>query len=288
MKDKKRLFQRRTPSERALFVLVFVVFAAFAFSYVYMIAWCFISGARTHLSISQAPFGFSELHFEHYIEVFSLMTVNGNSFVMMLINSMYFCMLGPLLCMTVTSMMAYVTAKYKFFGSKAVYVVVLVVITLPVYGSTSSMYRLLYNLHFLNSRLMIFTSLNAFSIYYMYFYAFYKGISWSYAEAAQIDGANNWLIYFKIMLPQAMTMFGSLYLLLWLTEWNSYATALIYLPKMPTLALGIYQVKEDLMHDERMDILYAACFISLIPPLLMFACFNNALMSNISLGGIKE
>ena len=184
--------------------------------------------------------------------------------------------------------MAYVTSKYKFFGSKAVYLIVLVVITLPIYGSTSSMYKLLYNLHFLNSRLMIFTSLNAFSIYYMYFFAFYKGVSWSYAEAAQIDGANHWQIYFKIMLPQSVTMFGSLFLLLWMTEWNSYATALIYLPKLPTLAVGIYLFEQDMTYESRMDILYAACFISLLPPLVMFACFNNALMNNVSLGGIKE
>lgn len=289
MKDKKRIFQRRSPSERLLFSIVFVIFALFAFSYVYMIFWCFFSGMRGSLDLKVDPFGFSgKLSPHNYIEVFSKLSVNKNSFLDMLLNSLYFCMLGPFLCITITSMMAYVTSKYKFFGSKAVYLIVLVVITLPIYGSTSSMYKLLYNLHFLNSRLMIFTSLNAFSIYYMYFFAFYKGVSWSYAEAAQIDGANHWQIYFKIMLPQSVTMFGSLFLLLWMTEWNSYATALIYLPKLPTLAVGIYLFEQDMTYESRMDILYAACFISLLPPLVMFACFNNALMNNVSLGGIKE
>ena len=37
-----------------------------------------------------------------------------------------------------------------------------------------------------------------------------------------------------------------------------------------------------------MDILYAACTISLLPPLIIFVFFNNALMSNASVGGIKE
>ena len=173
MKDKKRIFQRRSPSERVLFSIVFVIFALFAFSYVYMIFWCFFSGMRGSLDLKVDPFGFSgKLSPHNYIEVFSKLSVNKNSFLDMLLNSLYFCMLGPFLCITITSMMAYVTSKYKFFGSKAVYLIVLVVITLPIYGSTSSMYKLLYNLHFLNSRLMIFTSLNAFSIYYMYFFAF--------------------------------------------------------------------------------------------------------------------
>ena len=107
-------------------------------------------------------------------------------------------------------------------------------------------------------------------------------------ESAKLDGANDWQIFFKIMFPQAIAMVGSLYVLAWLAEWNSYGTALIYLPKMPTLAVGIYQFEMQMKYASRYDILYAACAISMIPPLLLFALCNNALMSNISLGGIKE
>ena len=122
----------------------------------------------------------------------------------------------------------------------------------------------------------------------MYFYAFYRGLSKSYAEAAEIDGANKWQIYFKIMLPQAFAMFGSLFLMLWIADWNNYSTALIYLSKLPTLAVGIYKFQLQMTYSSRMDILYAACTISLLPPLIIFVFFNNALMSNASVGGIKE
>ena len=73
----------------------------------------------------------------------------------------------------------------------------------------------------------------------MYFYAFYRGLSKSYVEAAEIAGANKWQIYFKIMFPQAAAMFGSLFLMLWIADWNNYSTALIYLSKLPTLAVFI-------------------------------------------------
>ncbi len=284
----KRFFGKRSVSERIVYTLVFIIFCAFAFSYLYMIFWCFISGMRTNDAVSSNAFGFDEFMPRNYIDVFSMLNVNEHNFLQMFLNSMYFCFLGPFLNITVTSMMSYVTAKYKFFGSKAVYFVVLVVITLPLYGTGTAMYKLLYRLKFLNSRMMIFTSLNGFSIYYMYFFAFWQGVSKSYAEAAEIDGANKWQIYFKIYLPQAAAMFGSLFLLLWITEWNSYATALIYLPKLPTLAVGIYSFKTSMTYESRMDILYAACFLSLIPPLVLFVCCNNALMNNVSLGGLKE
>ena len=140
----------------------------------------------------------------------------------------------------------------------------------------------------MNSYLMIVTSIGGFSMNFLYMHAFFKGMSWSYAEAAEIDGANDWQIFFKIYLPQSVAMVGSLYVLMWLTEWNSYGTALIYLPKLPTLAVGIYQFQTAMQYDSKMNILYAACFISMIPPLIIFVLCNGALMSNISLGGIKE
>ena len=57
---------------------------------------------------------------------------------------------------------------------------------------------------------------------------------------------------------------------------------------MPTLAVGIYQFGIDMMYSNRIDLLYAACAISMLPPLILFIFCNNALMSNVSLGGIKE
>ena len=88
--------------------------------------------------------------------------------------------------------------------------------------------------------------------------------------------------------PGRVTMVGSLFLLLWITDWNNYGTALLYLSKLPTLAVGIYQFKQRMIYGSRLDILYAGCTISLLPPLVMFIICNNALMSNVSLGGIKE
>lgn len=275
-------------SQSIVRAIAFVIFCVVGLSYLYLILWCFYSGARNNIDFAADPFGFSSLQLSNYIEVFSKIESNGTSFFGMILNSLYFSFLGPFLSIFVTSRLAYATAKYKFFGRGAIYILVLIVITLPIYGSQSAMYRLLYQLGWLNSRLMLLTSLNGFSIYFLYFYGFFKTVSWDYAEAAQIDGANPWQIYYRVMLPQAMPMFGALFLMLWIADWNSYGTALIYLPNMPTLAVGIYQFETLARYSNRMDLLYAACAISMLPPLILFAFCNKTLMSNVSIGGIKE
>ena len=117
--------------------------------------------------------------------------------------------------------------------------------------------------------------------------SFFKNLSWTYAEAAMMDGAENFAIYFRVMLPQAKPMFGALFLTQCIGVWNSYESALIYLPNLPTLPVGIYQFNAEMIYRARLDILFAACVIITIPALLLFIVFNKTITSNVSLGGIK-
>lgn len=150
------------------------------------------------------------------------------------------------------------------------------------------MYVLLNDLGLLNSRLMILTSFTGIGVNYMYFYAFFQNVSNTYAEAAEMDGAGDYTVFFKVMFPQALPMFGAVFLLIWMAEWNNYASAVLYLNKLPTLSAGIYLFQTEATNMGRFDILYLAYFVTCIPPLVIFAFFNKILMSNISLGGIKE
>ena len=279
---------QKTVSEYILYSIVFCVFFLFAFTYAYMVFWCFYSGLRGADEVVTEPFGFSAVYFKNYLLVFTELGQKGVGFLEMTLNSIYFSLFGCAINIMLTTMLAYVCSKYRFPGSKLIYNIVIVIITLPIYGSGTALYKLIYKLGIMNTRLMVITSIGGFNMNFLYLHAFFSGMSWSYGEAAEIDGANEWQIFFKIMFPQSIAMVGSLYVLAWLTEWNSYSTALIYLPKPPTLAVGIYLFKTQMVYSSRMNLLYAACFVSMIPPLVIFILCNGALMSNVSLGGIKE
>jgi ABC-type glycerol-3-phosphate transport system permease component len=121
----------------------------------------------------------------------------------------------------------------------------------------------------------------------MYYMAYYKNVSGTYAEAARVDGANDFKIYFRIMLPQAKPIFGAMFLTQWISVWNSYETALVYIPNLPTLPVGIYQFNQDMIYQMRLDILFAACLIVVLPALILFIAFNKTITSNVSAGGIK-
>ena len=90
------------------------------------------------------------------------------------------------------------------------------------------------------------------------------------------------------MFPLIFNLYGALFLLSWLSAWNDYSSVLIYLPKLPTLAGGIYLFSLTAVREAQMNLLYAAYILSAIPPIVLFGMFNKVMMSNISLGGIKE
>lgn len=276
-------------SQTVTYTVVFIIFLAFALSYLFIFFWGITAGLKTHNEIVLSPFALPESwQIKNYIEVFTLLNVEGTGFFGMLLNSVYFSVLGQFICCMTTCMLAYVTCKYKFPGSRFIFVLVTFVLILPIYGNGGSMYSLLYRLGMVNSYSHILIMFGGVNIYYLYFHAAFSSLSWTYAEAAFIDGANDFTVFFKVMLPQVMPVFGALFLMMWISDWNNYASALIYLNKMPTLASGIYQFDLTMTRYGNLHILYAAYMISAIPPIVLFTLFNKTLTSNVSIGGIKE
>lgn len=281
--------QKRSIPERVLYGFIFVFFLAIVLTYLYTVIWCFLQACKTHVGASMNPYSLpEEWHFENFAVVFTEMTVNGIGFFGMVTNSLYFAILGSFVNIMGSVMLAYVTTKYKFRGAGFYFAASLIMSILPIYGSGGSAYLLYERLGFIDSPLMLIASFGGMGMNYLYFHSFWESVSWSYAEAAEIDGAGDYSIFFRVMLPQAMPMFGALFLLSWVGNWNAYDSALLYLQRMPTLAAGLYIFRENMGGEAAQHLLWAGCFISCVPPIILFILFNNALMNNVSLGGIKE
>jgi len=270
---------------------VFCIFTLIAFSYVYVLFWCMISGMRTHKEVTLLPFVnmFEGLQPIKIIQVFDKLTTDQTGFVGMLINSLYFSITSVVVNIFCTASFAYVTTKYEFPGSKLVYSIVMVLMVLPIYGTSGATYKLYVDMGLINNPLQaIVCSTSGLGMGYLYFNAFYRGLSNTYKEAAEIDGAGDYTIFFQIVIPQAMGLITALFLTSWIGGWNGYEGFLIYMPGLPNLAAGLYLFQVHVERTAQWEYVYGACFIIAIPPLILFALFNKTLTSSISLGGIKE
>jgi ABC-type glycerol-3-phosphate transport system permease component len=285
---KSKLFSRKSLSESILHICVSLLFLTVCLTYVYILVWGVIAACKTHTEIVLDPFGMpKKWHWEHFVEVFTSLEVGGHNFWHMLFNSLYFSVLGPFIAQITTASFAYCCTRYKFPGSNLPYTIILIMMTLPIYGMAGSTYKILHSLGFINSYTYILTSITGMSAGFLYYRAYFQNMSWSYVEAAQMDGANDFQVYLRVMLPMAKPIFGALFLTGWLSSWNGYSTALVHHPDIPTLPVGIYQFNIEMMYRARLDILFAACILVCIPALILFAMFSKIITTNVSLGGIK-
>jgi len=163
----------------------------------------------------------------------------------------------------------------------------LIMITLPIYGNAGAYYKLVDELGMIDTYAHVLLSIGGFNMQFLYYSAYFKNMSGTYIEAAMMDGADDFQVATRIMLPQAKPIFGALFLTTWMGSWNTYESALIYLPNLPTMPVGIFQFEQEMIYRARLDILFAACIIVSIPALILYIAFNKVITTNVSLGGIK-
>lgn len=212
------------------------------------------------------------------------------SFGMMFLNSIIYSGLGTVLQVFVPAVVAFLIAKYHFRFSKVVYMIALITYIIPIVGNYPSMLATLKNLGLLDTWYgYFFLKFNFTGMYFFIFYAFFQGLNDSYIEAAELDGAGQLQILVKIVLPLASKVIASVLLVVFIQLWNDYQTPMLYLKTHPTIAYGVWWMTNKSVDGasavtQRM----ASVMCMALPIVLLFIFFKEKLMSNVSMGGIKE
>ncbi|HCH73731.1 MAG TPA: hypothetical protein DEV87_00940 [Clostridiales bacterium] len=198
---------------------------------------------------------------------------------------------GCVILAFVPAITAYMCAKYKFKMSKVIYVVVILVMSIPIVGNQPAMLTLVRNLGIYDTFIGNYIQKFSFvGMYFLVFYAFFEDLPDSYAEAAEIDGASQFRVLTTIILPLAIKMLTTVMLIQFVTLWNDYETPLLYLPTHSTLAYGVYYMafRNSSGKLSNVPARVSACMILAVPILIVFLFLKDKLMGNISLGGVKE
>ncbi len=284
----KNRIHTRSGSERVVFGIAFIILAAIGLSYILSFFWGFLSALKTHDEIILTPWQLPEkLNFINFIDAFNLFEVNKTNMIGMIGNSLWLVAGGSVFSVFASTMMAYAVTMYEFPGRKLLITINIVIMTLPIIGSLPAQYRLFSKLGFINSPRILLAYMGGFGSYNLFMCAFFRGVSQTYTEAAMIDGANDYVILFKIILPLSKGMLSALLIMQAVSVWNDYNTALVFMPKLPTLATGVYLFNSEMTFRARMDILMAATIISALPPLILYLIGHKAILENVSIGGIK-
>lgn len=206
--------------------------------------------------------------------------------------SLLWAILPSVWSVTLSFMSAYVIAKYRFPGRSFLYSLGIIVMILPIVGSTGSMLLVRKSLGIYNNMWLTALTMPACAFSGMQFlamYAAFKGIPWDYAEAVFIDGGGHLRVFTTIMLPMALPSGMVFVLLNFIAYWNDYSTFLFWLPRYANLARGIYNYQYDgriSMGASIPDILAGFVVVS-IPIVILYASVQKVITSNFVVGGLK-
>lgn len=289
---KKRLFnrfRRWSRQEKIILTITTVVFALYAITLVYPFFYTFMNSFKTEEQFYDNVFSLpSEWHFENYAWAMQK-EFKATSIVGMFWNSFWQTVMATGVGMICCSLMAYVVARYNFKFLKLLYAVAIFSMVIPIVGNTPAMYKLLYATGIADNPAAIWVIwANGFGFAFLVLYGFFKSVSWSYAEAAFVDGASHFRVFIQVMMPQAMPAVVSMIILSAVGFWNDYMTPYLYLPSYPTVAVGLFELKSTLRWElGGVPVYYALMLISLIPIIIVFVAFQKTIMENVSTGGLK-
>ena len=264
-----------------------------------------VYGAKTALAFGNyrrilfsTVFQFSSTDASYYSSIFGYVSNAPEktfTFVDFLLNSFIYSIVCSFVHAFVAFSCAYLCAKYKFPFSEFVYVLMLVVMAIPIVGSSPAMIELLRDLGIYDTFFaMIALNFNFTGVYFFVFYAHLSGVSDTYMEAAEIDGASQLGTFISIIFPICAKVFFTVFLLQFIQTWNDYQTPLLYYPNHPTLSYAVFKMTRNTGGADKgqefqgIPQRVAGCMVLALPVFILFLSFNKLLMGNLTMGGIKE
>lgn len=218
----------------------------------------------------------------HYVETIK--------FGGMMLNSVIYAVGSSFIQTAIICVTAYATSRFNFKFDKVIYTIVIVTMILPIIGSLPSELRMAKLFQLYDSIWgMFLMKANFLGMYYLVFHAMFRGIPKDFDEAAYMDGAGNFTIFFKIILPLVVGTFVTVMLIKFIDFWNDYTTPMVYMPSFPTISLGLFNLVSGTKNGTASTQgELAAAMIVFIPNFTVFVIFRDKLIGNISMGGLKE
>ena len=278
---------KRPKNERITLTRVFVIFVLYAISLIYPFVMMFYNSFKSSADFFKDIWSLpSSPTTANYKAVFEYKFSKTGIFGMFL-NSVILVTGGVGIGIMLSCMTSYVIAKYPFKGSKFIYTMVVVCMMIPTTGSLSATYNLMYKLKLLNKFSGNFIMQGGFGGVFLYLYAYFKSVSWTYAESAFIDGAGHVRVFFQIMLPQVIGGVVAFFLISFISAWNDYFSQYLFMRAKPTIAVGLQMIVNKYQSKNNWPTIFAATTVVIIPTLIFFAIFSRKIMENTSVGGIK-
>jgi multiple sugar transport system permease protein len=186
---------------------------------------------------------------------------------------------------------AYAFARLRWPGRDKIFFLFLTALMVPPIFTALPNFILIKNLGLINTfpgLILPYFFMTPFAIFFLR--QFFLGINREIEEAAKLDGAGHWLIFFRIVLPMSWAPIITLFILTFITQWNEYFWPLLVGSKdqvrVLTVALGVFQSQTPQGSPDWAGLM-AAVLVAALPILILFFAFARKIVNSIGFSGVK-
>ena len=203
------------------------------------------------------------------------------------LNSLFVAVMHVSITLFTSSLAGYIFAKYKFWGKDIIFAYILAQMMIPFQIVMIPSYLILVKLHLVDSLwgLIIPSMVDAFGIFLMR--QFIESIPNELIDAARIDGAGEFTIYWRVILPQLGAPLAALGIFSFMAVWNDYLWPLIVITTHERRTLPLLLSWYNNAHGTRYDLTMAASVLVLLPILLVYVLFQRWIVRGVAMTGFK-
>ncbi|MDI1460117.1 carbohydrate ABC transporter permease [Catellatospora sp. KI3] len=215
------------------------------------------------------------------------------------------------LTMLLGSMVAYVLARYSFWGNRIIYYLFVVGLTMPIFLGLVPLYRTVQNvaailqnvtglafvdwigLNTFGGLVLVYVAYSLpFTVFFMH--AFFRTLPTAIAEAGMVDGASHTKLFFRIMLPMAKPGLISVGLFNVIGQWNQFLLPkLLMFPQSGfdkerfVITQGLLNLANNSKYETDWARLFAGMTLAMLPILIVYLAFNRQIQAGLTSATIK-
>ncbi|MWJ33715.1 MULTISPECIES: carbohydrate ABC transporter permease [Saccharibacillus] len=228
-------------------------------------------------------FDLSVMSFDNYTYLFT----GDHSYFVWFFNSLLLTVVQVALTLIVSATVAYGFSAYEFKGKNFLFICVLLIMMVPFEILLLPLYTLIFNLKLMNTYSAIILPGIASAATIFFFRQYLSGIPKEIIAAGRVDGASEYGIYWRLILPIMKPSFAAMAILNGMNSWNNFLWPFMVLSdeRKYTLPIGLKTLLTP--YGNNYDLLIVGSFFSIIPIFLLFLAFQKYFIDGMTAGAVK-
>ena len=285
----------RVPRQRVALkpirIALYVIMGGAALYFLFPLLWLLVASTKSNADLYTSPAFWFANRFNFLANVQQLLTYDGGIYVQWVGNTFFYAAGSSCISIVITALGGYALAKYSFRGKKLIFNILLGTILVPGTVLVLPLYLLMSAVHLTNTYWSVLfpTLFSAFGIWFARIYAD-AAIPSELLDAARMDGAGDLQIFSTVGLRLMSPALATIFLLHFVSVWNSFFLPLIMLSNEHlyplSVGLSIWNTTGTDASNNLTNLIITGSLVAALPLVLSFVFLQRYWRNGLSLGSI--